>query len=61
MKNRSGELIVKCSMTDDTEKHGACATCFHYRNWMNCSDLHEGDEGFCDDKSVVTSPTPILN
>lgn len=51
---KDGKEIISCSMTDDTRRYGPCATCLHNRNWVNCSDIREGDPSYCDDRSAVT-------
>ena len=54
MKTKEGKLIISCAMTDDALKNAHCASCRHLRNWVNCEDLHEGDESFCDCRIVTT-------
>ena len=60
MKNREGNVVISCCMTDDPVNRGNCATCMHHRGWWNTSWLHEPhagepDNDFCDDKSAVTN------
>lgn len=60
MKNREGNVVISCCMTDDSVNRGNCATCMHHRGWWNTSWLHEPhaeepDNDFCDDKSAVTN------
>lgn len=59
MKNRNGETIVSCCMTDDVMTSGLCATCMYLRGWWNTSDLHEPhvgepDTDYCGCKSAIT-------
>lgn len=54
MRDINGNHIVSCSMTDNTDKYGPCATCKHLRNWVNTRSLHEGDPDYCSDRSAVT-------
>ena len=59
MKNKNGEVIISCCMTDDAVNRGNCATCMHLRGWWNTNSLHEPHVGepdpfYCDDKSAVT-------
>ena len=54
MKTKEGKYIISCVMTDNVRRDGPCASCMHFRNWVNCESLHEGDESFCDCKNVAT-------
>lgn len=58
MKNRNGEVISSCCMTDGVKKYGNCGTCMYLRGWWNTSYLHEPhagepDNSFCCDESAV--------
>ena len=46
MRDINGNYIVSCSMTDNTDKYGPCATCKHLRNWVNTRSLYEGDPDY---------------
>lgn len=54
MRTKDGKRIISCSMVDDVEKNGPCATCMYHCEYVNTPSMKPGDESYCCDHRAVT-------